>query len=133
VSRLRILFIDSDIHTQSRFLPALSDSFTVKCVSSAAEAKQQLDSCIPDMVISEVLLSGQENGLELCHYIRSMPLLSHLPILLLTSLATLQDKVAGFDAGADDYVVKPCDARHLIARIRLLARIKKLEQQQKSY
>jgi DNA-binding response OmpR family regulator len=47
--------------------------------------------------------------------------------MLLTSLTTLQDKVAGFDAGADDYVVKPFDARHLMARIRLLSRIKRLE------
>ncbi|MGH2481469.1 MAG: response regulator transcription factor, partial [Ktedonobacteraceae bacterium] len=55
------------------------------------------------------------------------PVLHHLPIMLLTTLATLQDKVAGFEAGADDYVVKPFDARHLLARIRLLSRIKRLE------
>ena len=55
--------------------------------------------------------------------------LHHLPIMLLTSLTTLQDKIAGFDAGADDYVVKPYDARHLMARIRLLTRMKNLEQQ----
>jgi DNA-binding response OmpR family regulator len=40
----------------------------------------------------------------------------------------MQDKVAGFDAGADDYIVKPVDARHLAARIRLLWRIKRLQQ-----
>jgi DNA-binding response OmpR family regulator len=48
--------------------------------------------------------------------------------MILTSLMTLQDKVAGFDAGADDYVVKPFDARHLETRIRLLLRIKRLQQ-----
>jgi DNA-binding response OmpR family regulator len=47
--------------------------------------------------------------------------------MLLTSCATLQDKVAGFQAGADDYVVKPFDTHHLMARIRLLARIKRLQ------
>ncbi len=47
--------------------------------------------------------------------------------MILTTLSTLQDKIAGFEAGADDYVVKPFDARHLIARIRLLSRIKRLE------
>ena len=80
------------------------------------------------MVICEVLL-GQESGLDLCRFIRSTPSLRHLPIMLLTSLTTLQDKIAGFDAGTDDYVVKPFDARHLMARIRLLARIKGLEKQ----
>jgi DNA-binding response OmpR family regulator len=47
--------------------------------------------------------------------------------MLLTSRSTLQDKIAGFDAGIDDYVVKPFDAYHLRARIKLLSRIKRLE------
>jgi DNA-binding response OmpR family regulator len=51
-----------------------------------------------------------------------------MPFMFLTSRATLQDKIAGFQAGADDYIVKPFDAQRLIARIRLLARIKRLEQ-----
>jgi DNA-binding response OmpR family regulator len=55
-------------------------------------------------------------------------MLDTMPVMLLTSCAALEDKVAGFQAGADDYVVKPFDAHHLIARIRLLARIKRLEQ-----
>lgn len=79
------------------------------------------------MLICEVCI-GQESGLELCRYVRRSPSLRFLPVMLLTSLATLQDKVAGFDAGADDYVVKPYDARHLVARIRLLSRMKRLEQ-----
>ncbi len=85
-----------------------------------------LETNLPDVLICEILL-GQENGLDLCRSIRSTPSLCHLPIMLLTSLTTIQDKVAGFEAGADDYVVKPFDARHLVARIRLLSRIKRLE------
>jgi len=92
------------------------------------EARQHLSKHIPDLVICEVLL-GQESGLELCRFIRSTPALRHLPIMLLTSMTTLQDKIAGFDAGADDYVIKPFDARHFVARIRLLARMKRFEQQ----
>ena len=98
----------------------------MQAVDSVTEAKQYLESDPPDILISEVIV-GQEKGLDLCRYIRSVPSLRPLPIMLLTSLATLQDKVAGFDAGADDYVVKPFDAHHLVARIRLLSRIKRLE------
>ena len=97
------------------------------CVRSVAEAKEFLHISLPDMLISEVALL-QEDGLELCLYVRSTPGLDALPIMLLTSRATIQDKVAGFQAGADDYVIKPFDAYHLMARIRLLARIKHLEQ-----
>lgn len=105
---------------------ALGEGFTVECVASITEAKSYLDMSVPDILISEVVV-GPENGLDLCQYVRSVPALCSLPIVLLTSLATVQDKVAGFRAGTDDYVVKPCDSHHLIARIRLLSRIKRLE------
>ncbi len=82
---------------------AVDDSIRLRCACTITEARQ-------------------------CRFIRSTPTLYYLPVMLLTSLATLQDKVAGFEAGADDYVVKPFDARHLVARIRLLSRIKRMEQ-----
>jgi len=126
VRRLTILFVDSDSGAQARIQRALDDAFTLQCVSSVEEAKEFLDAFIPDLLISEVVI-GQENGLDLCRYIRDAPGLRHIPIMLLTSLSTLSDKVAGFAAGTDDYVVKPFDAHHLQARIRLLFRIKRLE------
>jgi DNA-binding response OmpR family regulator len=93
------------------------------------EARRYLAEYVPDVLICEVL-PGQESALDLCRFVRCSPVASlrHLPIMFLTSLTTLQDKVAGFDAGADDYIVKPFDARHVAARIRLLLRIKRLQQ-----
>ena len=106
----------------------LHDVFVVTCVMSIAEAKQILEAAQPpDLLITEVLLK-QESGFDLCSYIRTgKESLQKLPIMLLTSLMTLSDKVRGFEAGADDYVVKPFDGHYLIARIKLLARIKRLE------
>jgi DNA-binding response OmpR family regulator len=98
----------------------------VQCASSLAETFSCLQIQLPDVLICEVLL-GRESGLDLCRSIRNTPSLRHLPIMLLTSLTTFQDKIAGFDAGADDYVVKPFDTRQLLARIKLLSRIKRLE------
>lgn len=106
---------------------ALEDEFSVRVATSLVEARQYLAEAIPDVLICEVVL-GQESGLELCRFIRCTPLLAHIPIMLLTSFTTLQDKVAGFEAGADDYVVKPFDTRHLAARIRLLSRMKRLQE-----
>ena len=128
--RLHILVVESDPNACGRLQQALGGGFIVQNAQSLIEAKVYLEEHIPDVLICEVLL-GQESGLDLCRYIRetSYSPLRHLPIMLLTSLTTLQDKVAGFDAGADDYVVKPFDARHLIARIRLLSRIKRMEKQ----
>ena len=125
--RLQILFVDNDPHVHDKMRYALGNDFSVQCVGSIAEAKTHLAASLPDILISEVMV-GQENGLDLCRWVRNTPSQRHLPIMLLTSMATLQDKVAGFDAGADDYVVKPFDVHHLMARIRLLSRIKRLEQ-----
>lgn len=124
--KLSILFVDSEPIGRERMQQALGDGFVMQCASSLPDAWHSLEVQLPDVLICEVLL-GAESGLELCRAVRRTESYSHLPIMLLTSLTTLQDKVAGFDAGADDYVVKPFDPRHLMARIRLLSRIKRLE------
>ncbi len=125
--KLHILLVDSDPITHERMQQVLGKDCILHSVWSVTEAKEFLRISSSDMLISEVsLLCG--SGLELCRYVRSTPALYALPIMLLTSRATLQDKIAGFQAGADDYVIKPFDAYHLTERIRLLARIKRLEQ-----
>jgi len=128
VHRLHILFVDNDVQSCRKVQQTLRDTYVVTCVMSLAEAKQMLEAPIPpDMLITEVLLAD-ESGLDLCRSIRTgRESLQKLPIMLLTSLMTLRDKVRGFEAGADDYVVKPFDGRHFITRIKLLARIKHLE------
>lgn len=109
-------------------IQALETDFVIQCVNSVSDAYTYLNTLpVPDMLISEVVVN-EESGIDLCHYVRTSSSLNHLPIMFLTSRANTQDKVTGFQAGADDYVVKPFDVRHLKARIRLLARIKRLEQ-----
>jgi DNA-binding response OmpR family regulator len=124
--RLHILLVDSDAHVREKVRQALGAGFTLSYACSLDEAQRFLAEALPDIVICEMVLPDS-SGLELCRLVRRSLLWQHLPIMLLTSLSTLQDKVAGFEAGADDYLVKPFDARHLVARLRLLSRIKHLE------
>lgn len=70
-----------------------------------------------DLVISDVVLPKMD-GFELCKEIRKLN--PHIPILMLTALGTTDDKLDGFDAGADDYMVKPFDFRELNARLKVL-------------
>jgi DNA-binding response OmpR family regulator len=70
-----------------------------------------------DLIITDIILP-KVNGLDLCKEIRSV--LPDTPIIMLTALGTTDDKVEGFDAGADDYLVKPFDLRELHVRIRAL-------------
>lgn len=74
-----------------------------------------------DVAILDVILPGM-NGLELCRRIRVFKI--DIPILLLTALGTTKDKIAGFEAGADDYLVKPFHFEELLARVNSLTKRK---------
>lgn len=74
-----------------------------------------------DLVILDLILPGK-NGIEVCKGIKSIN--PDLPVLMLTALGTTADKVTGFDAGADDYLVKPFDFPELLARIKALLKRK---------
>ena len=69
------------------------------------------------LIISDIILP-KLNGFELCQEIRKTD--EEIPILMLTALGTADDKLEGFDVGADDYMVKPFDFRELLARVRVL-------------
>lgn len=69
------------------------------------------------LIISDIILP-KLNGFELCQKIRKAD--KEIPILMLTALGTADDKLEGFDVGADDYMVKPFDFRELLARVRVL-------------
>ncbi len=71
------------------------------------------------LIISDIILPGM-NGIELCKQIKKEK--PNVPILMLTALGTTDDKLEGFDAGADDYMTKPFDFRELLARIAVLLR-----------
>ena len=70
-----------------------------------------------NLIITDINLPGI-NGYDLCKDIRSRN--QHIPIIMLTALSTTDDKIEGFDAGADDYLVKPFEFKELLARIRVL-------------
>lgn len=124
--RLHILLVDSDVYACDKVRQALGAGFILRCASSREQALQLLAEALPDVLVCETALPDS-TGLDLCRLVRRSSAWQHLPIMLLTGLSTLQDKIAGFEAGADDYLVKPFDPRHLVARIRLLSRIKHLE------
>jgi len=79
----------------------------------------------PDLVILDVMLPGMD-GLEVCRRLR---LGGSIPILMLTAKDTIQDRVTGLDAGADDYLVKPFEVEELLARLRALLRRTKSDRQ----
>jgi DNA-binding response OmpR family regulator len=123
---LSVLVVDDNAVACERVRAVLGEGYTVRFASGAAEALDAVQSALPDLLVAEVDLPDGD-GLSLCESLRRLAVTAHLPIMLLTTRSDIKDKVAGFQAGADDYVVKPFDARLFHARIRLLCRIKGLE------
>jgi DNA-binding response OmpR family regulator len=121
-----VLVVDPNKTARARVQLALGAAYDVRFADTKEEAVAALSQRLPDLVVSEIDLPS-ESGLALCEYVRSLPEGVRLPIMLLTGRETIQDKVAGFQAGADDYVVKPLDPRLFFARVRLLCRIKGIQ------
>jgi DNA-binding response OmpR family regulator len=75
----------------------------------------------PDLILLDVTMPGM-TGFEVCRRIRSAPDLMSIPVIFLTARGTVDDKLEGFDAGADDYVPKPFDLRELSLRVKAVLR-----------
>ncbi len=75
----------------------------------------------PDIILLDVMMPGMD-GFTVCSKIRTMPNFCHTPIIMLTALDNLENKVKGFDAGADDYIAKPFETAELVARMNVLLR-----------
>ncbi len=121
-----VLFVDPDVAMHRQVEQALQGLFVLRYAQTAAEALDAIERQRPHLLISEVDLPDM-SGLDLCERLRATPATAGMPVLFLTARAEINDKVAGFLAGADDYVVKPIDPRFFSARIRLLFRLKALE------
>ena len=87
----------------------------------AESAQRELDEILPDVILLDWMLPG-ESGLTLARRWRSSARTKAVPILMLTARGDEADRVAGLDAGADDYIVKPFSPRELLARIRAVLR-----------
>jgi two-component system OmpR family response regulator len=122
----RVLIVEGDPAERERVAGALGPYCALTFASSAREALAAVQSAGPDLVVTELDLADGD-GLALCAQLRTLPQTHHLPIMVLTGRAGIQDKVDSFQAGADDYVVKPLDTRLFYARVRFLCRIKRLE------
>jgi two-component system phosphate regulon response regulator PhoB len=84
-------------------------------------AQRELDAVLPDVILLDWMLPGQ-SGLSLARHWRKQPRTKSIPILMLTARGDEPDKVAGLDAGADDYITKPFSTQELLARIRAVLR-----------
>ena len=103
------------------------NGFQPVCAMDAESAQRELDEVLPDVILLDWMLPG-ESGLSLAKRWRASARSKTVPILMITARGDESDRVAGLDAGADDYIVKPFSPRELLARIRAVLRRRAPEQ-----
>ena len=117
---MRVLVVDDDRAVREALRRALMlTGYEVRLAEDGAQAIEQVVQAIPDAVVLDIGMPGM-NGLEVCRRLRLLG--NRVPILMLTAREAISDRVAGLDAGADDYLVKPFDVNELKARLRALLR-----------
>jgi two-component system, OmpR family, response regulator MprA len=120
----RVLVVDDDERLLIAMRRGLSlRGFDVGLARDSGQALGYLQAAWPDIMVLDVMMPGMD-GLSLCKLVREN---SSLPILMLTARDSVPDRVAGLEAGADDYLVKPFDLDELVARIRALLRRTRLD------
>lgn len=123
---MKILIVEDEPKVASFIKKGLEEiNYEVEVAYDGLSAEKLVKSNKFDLFILDIIIPGI-NGLELCKKLKDIN--SSIPILMLTALGTTDDKIMGFDAGANDYLVKPFEFRELIARVKVL--LKKPEQVQ---
>jgi len=120
VADAAILVVDDDAPIRRMLDRTLSaEGYAVESVVEGADALAAVEQSTPDLIVLDVGLPGLD-GLAVCRRLRAKGLAT--PVLLLTARDAVPDRVAGLDAGADDYLVKPFATDELLARVRALLR-----------
>jgi DNA-binding response OmpR family regulator len=119
MSGKKVLVVDDDVKTVELVKLYLNrDGYRVITAYNGNDALALARSSQPDLIVLDLMLPGM-SGLDVCRILRKE---SDVPIIMLTALTTDDDRLAGLDLGADDYVTKPFSPRELAARVRAVLR-----------
>jgi class 3 adenylate cyclase len=122
----RILAVDDNKQNLSLLERALTSSqYEVVTAEDGPTALKLVDSAGPDLVLLDVMMPGM-SGYEVCQRIRANDATCLLPVVMLTALTDVADRIRGIEAGADDFLSKPVNREELLTRVKSLLRIKTL-------
>jgi len=120
----RVLVVDDNLSNVKLMEAGLAaEYFDVVTACSGPECIAKVAETPPDIVLLDVMMPGMD-GFEVCRRIKSDPKTAHVPVVMVTALHQLSDRVAGLEAGADDFLTKPVNDVALFARVRSLVRLK---------
>jgi DNA-binding response OmpR family regulator len=116
-----ILVVDDEERVALSIERSLQREYQVRVANNGTDALKLARRINPDLIILDIMMPGM-SGLEVCRELRADPMLQTVPILFLTAKGRVEDKIEGFEAGADDYLTKPFDVRELLLRVKAIVR-----------
>ncbi|MBN1480383.1 response regulator [candidate division KSB1 bacterium] len=116
-SRLLIVEDNEDVRLYIRDF--LAEGYQIKEASDGLTGLATAQTWLPEIIISDVMMPGMD-GFELCKKLKTNEITSHIPVILLTARASESSKLDGFEIGADDYIIKPFNAKELKMRVKNL-------------
>ena len=131
----RILVVDDvPVHIQLLVTYLAAEGYDVVSAKDVHDAMKAVKEHQPDLILLDVMMPKM-NGFKVCEVIKSDDATKFIPVILVTALNELEDKVKGMNFGADDFLAKPFNKLELIVRVRSLLRIKHLhdELQEKAF
>lgn len=120
---ISVLIIEPDRATAEQLASAVHPYASVAIVTSAHEALAALQSASPDLIISELNLPDAD-GIDFIARVHSTPRTRDVLLMVVTQRAGVRDKIAAFQAGADDYLVKPVDMQQFTTHLLLVSRFR---------
>src|ERR1700730_1791474 len=121
----RILVVDdNEVNVELLVAILASEDYVVSTATDGFEALAKIAAEKPDIVLLDVMMP-ELDGFEVCRRIKADPTMADIPVIMVTALSHVDDLVRGFDAGADDFVIKPFDRLALMARVHLQLRRKR--------
>ena len=111
-----ILVIDDNEEIRKYLLGLFSPQYLLYHADNGTDGFRLAEQFIPDLVISDINMKGMD-GIELCTKLKQSGSMGHIPVILLTAAAASDTKLKGIEGGADDYITKPFDSTHLLARV----------------
>ena len=122
-----VLVVDDDREVVLMLQDILTHAgYMVLSATSGEEALRKIETEDLDLVLLDVMMSDMD-GYEVCRRLRSLEHTRILPVIMVTALSDVEEKVKGMDAGADDFVSKPIDVQELLVRVRSMLRIRGLQ------
>lgn len=118
-SRMSVLIIDDNADIRSYVHGLLNVEYSVIEAANGSEGIRKAMKYVPDLIISDVMMPGMD-GIECCRRLKSELQTCHIPVILLTACSLDEQRIQGYDGGADSYISKPFSSHLLLARIRNL-------------